>query len=193
MDPTRLGWTVLLLGGNSGTGKSTLAMDLAAQRRAGLTQADDVRLALQKTVRPVDEQALHFFSAQREVWAMPPETLRDALIAIATRLEPALQAIIEHHVATQVPLILEGDGISPALAGRAVASGNGRVDALFVIETDPDVLLARMQRRGRGFDALMDETQRRQVQMNVLYGIWLRDEAVRLGLRATSAVHGSST
>ena len=175
-------WTVLLLGGSGGSGKSTLALKLAAHHRTALTQVDDIRLALQRHTSASDDPVLHFFLADDRVWGRPSEELRDGLIAIARRLEPALEVVVDHHLATGMPLVLEGDGISPGLASRLQARYPGRVDVLFVIEADAAALLERMRARGRGFTELPDPQQRAQVAVNVLYGRWLREEAQRLGL-----------
>lgn len=179
-------WTVLLLGGSGGCGKSRLALKLAAQHRAALTQVDDVRLALQRLTSASDDAILHFFLSDARVWERPAAELRDGLIAIARRMEPALEVIVDHQLATAMPLVLEGDGVSPALAGRLRARHPGRVDALFVIEDDAAALLGRMRARGRGFTELPDARQNAQVAVNLLYGRWLREEARRLGLPTTT-------
>lgn len=184
-EPTRT-WTVLLVGGNGGSGKSTLGLRLAAEQKAALAQVDDIRLALQRVTNAQQEPALHFFLADDDVWSRQADELCDALIAIARRLEPALEAVVDHHLATGMLLVLEGDGISPGLASRLCSRSPGRVEALFLIEDAAAPLLDRMRARGRGFGNLSDARQRVQVNVNVLYGQWLRGEARRLGLAITT-------
>lgn len=69
----------------------SLALKLAAEHRAALTQVDDIRLALHRYTSASDDPILHFFLADDRVWGRPSEELRDGLIAIARRLEPALE------------------------------------------------------------------------------------------------------
>lgn len=172
-------WDVLLLGGNGGSGKTTLALALARDQRVDVVQVDDIRLALQQY--DLNEPALRFF-IDDTVWERPPEELRDALIAVAARLEPALEVIVGHHAATAIPVILEGDGLHPSFMKRMETRFPGRVKGMLVVERDADRLMARMTARGRGFHERSDEQRRAQVVTSQLYGDWLRHEGARLRL-----------
>jgi 2-phosphoglycerate kinase len=177
-------WQVLLLGGSSGTGKTVLAQQLAQRFGVGWIQVDDVRLALQ-SVTTVDTHAgLHFFRATLDVWQRSASELRDRLIEVGRLVSQGLVPIIEHHLETSYPLILEGDGILPELVGELARRGcdTTRIRAVFLFEPDETGLLSNMIERGRRFDQHADAEQRAQVRMNWLYGQWLKSEAERLGL-----------
>ena len=76
-------WKVLLIGGNSGSGKSTVAAALG--RRFGITwmQVDDLRFAFQhaRDSLPENTEAL-YFDHDPNYWRLEPEAKRDALIAV---------------------------------------------------------------------------------------------------------------
>ena len=118
-------WDVLLLGGHSGTGKSTVAERLARRHGMAWLMADDLRLALQRSraVLPSPEATAALrFHATPGWWRHSPEhsseRLRDALIADGEALSPALEVVIENHVDQHLPVVLEGDAILPALLTR---------------------------------------------------------------------------
>jgi 2-phosphoglycerate kinase len=180
-----LPWTVLLVGGSSGTGKTTIASEVG--RRLGIAwgQADDFRLVLQRLTTPAQQPDLHFFISTESVWRRPPEDLRDRLITVGRLVSRALEIVVTNHVATRAPLVLEGDGILPAFAVQRTFAGldvGDQVRAVFLVEPDEDALLAAMLARGRGIDGHSVEEQRTQARASWLYGQWLRDEAERLGL-----------
>jgi len=155
---TRPPWTVLLLLGSSGVGKRVAARQLGLRLGLPWLQADDLRLSLQRSRArlPTTDAtaALYFFLDTPEVWQQPPERLRKALIAVGRVLSPAIEVVIENHVATAAPLILEGDGIVPSLVVRPTVRehvASGRVRAVCLVEPDEAALLANMAARGRGF------------------------------------------
>ncbi len=98
---------------------------------------------------------------------------------------PALDVVIRHHVATDKPLVIEGDGILPSLIARPtvreyVAGGQAR--AVFLVEPDESAILNNMLARGRGFEARTTDEQRTEARAKWLYGQWLTEEAQRYGL-----------
>ncbi len=188
-------WTVLLIGGSSGTGKTTVAEQVGRRLGVPWAQVDDFRLALQHVTSPGQQPALHFFVrepgvARDGIWAQTPETLCQGLIGLAQVVSAALDVVIGHHLATNKPIVLEGDGILPALAARhtSVATGaSSGVRGVFLVETDEAALLAAMAERGRGYTNGLPEEQRTQARMNKLYGEWLGRETQRLGLPMLSS------
>ncbi len=181
-------WRILFVGGHSGAGKTTLAQQLARHFGVSMLQVDDVRLAAQQLTTPAQQPALHFF-LDDAVWQRSPAALCAGLVAVAHTLAPALATIAAHHlaVADAGPLIIEGDGIAPALAADparfaqpfpAFRAGID-VHAVFVVEPDLETIWQTMHRRGRGFDATPSEWQRRISAMSWQYGQWLQAEAAR--------------
>ncbi len=174
-------WRVLLIGGNSGSGKTTVASQLGRRFGVAWAQVDDFRLALQRVTTPTDRPALHFFVTER-VWDLPAERLCVGLIGTAEVVSEAIRVVIAHHVLTPHPLILEGDGLTPAVAAAhmyADAETRGHVRAVFLCEDDEEVLLGSMLARGRGFRERNEAEQRTQGRASRLYGQWLRAECER--------------
>jgi 2-phosphoglycerate kinase len=180
-------WTVVLVGGPSGTGKTMVAERVGLQFHVPWLQVDDLRLALQRSqvTLPRGTDALYFFLDHPDVSSLPPERLRDGLIAVGEVLFPALEVVIEHHVVTDKPLVIEGDGILPSLVARSAVReyvAGGHVRAVFLIEPDESAIRSNMLARGRGFEARTTDEQHIEVQARQLYGQWLAEEAQRYGL-----------
>ncbi len=111
---------VLLIGGPSGVGKTIAAQQVGIRLGMPWVQVDDLRLALQHSgaVLPEGTAALYFFLQTPNVWTLPPEQLRDALIAVGEGMAPAIEVVIANHVDTLAPVVIEGDGILPSLFAR---------------------------------------------------------------------------
>lgn len=177
---------VVLLGGNSGCGKTWLARELGLRFQSGWTQVDDVRLALQQLTTPETHPELHVFLTTPEVWHHPAEKLVAWLIGVGRLVSCALEIVVAHHVATALPIILEGDGIVPSFAAQRSFAGRmvdpGQVKAVFLVESDEAAILHNMRDRGRSITLRPIAEQRAQARMNALYGQWLRREAEQYGL-----------
>jgi 2-phosphoglycerate kinase len=182
LDESTIPWTVLLIGGSSCTGKTTVAAELGRRFGVPWAQVDDFRLALQRSTSPKEFRDLHFFVNEPDSLTRPPEELAAALGRVAAFMSSALEAVIESRIATQKPLILEGDGLLPSLAAIGnVAPGPSNaqpVRAVFLGEPDAMVLLNNTIERGRG-EELSQEMRANAARMAALYGRWLCEEAKR--------------
>lgn len=180
-------WKVLLIGGPSGVGKTIVARLIGQRLGVPWLEVDDLRLSLQRSRVTLLENtaALYFFEKAPDVWQLPPERLRDGLISVAEVMSPAIEVVIENHVDNAAPIIIEGDGIVPSLFARPSvqerASG-GQVRAVFLIESDEEVILANILARGRGIDRQSDLEQRTEARTKWLYGQWLASEVRRHNL-----------
>jgi 2-phosphoglycerate kinase len=180
-------WSVLLLGGVSGTGKTNAARQIADQAECPWLQVDDLRLALQwsNVTLPQSTDDLYFFLKTPNVWNLPPERLCQALINVGEVMSPAIEIVIESHIATQLPLLIEGDGILPSLFARESLQKHinvGRVRGAFLIESDEKALLENMLKRNRGIGDMTDAELRTEAHAKWLYGRWLINETQRYGL-----------
>lgn len=180
-------WHVLVLAGASGTGKSTVASTIAGAHGISWMQVDDLRLALQyaRVTLPERTADLYFLETTPNVWGLPPDTLRQALIRVAEVMVPAIRVVIDSHVVTGVPLVLEGDGVLPHLfmdpvIAPHVASGAVRFCCLTAV--DPAELLENMLARGRG-DHLDDHVRANgHANANWAFNQWLVAASRELGI-----------
>jgi 2-phosphoglycerate kinase len=181
-------WKVLLLGGSSGTGKSTVAPRIGRRLGVSWVQVDDIRLGIQRITSPDEQPALRYFLSGPSVWNQSPEILRDRLIAVGRIVSRSLEDVVAHHVVAADPIILEGDGILPETATEfARQHPSGLVRAAFLCEDDEEHLRASILGRGRGAGQLDEPASRTVVRMSWLYGQWLQREAERLRLPVVSA------
>ncbi|MGI8858391.1 MAG: hypothetical protein ACR2JW_21830 [Thermomicrobiales bacterium] len=181
------GWTVLLIGGPSGVGKSIAARAIAQRFGLSWLQVDDLRLALQRScvTLPEGTEGLYFFEQTPDVRRLPAEELRDGLIAVGVVLSPAIEVVVENHIDQAAPVVIEGDGILPSLLVRApvrARADDGRVRAIFVVEPDEQAILANIVARGRGMAGWNESEVRTDARAKWLYGQWLTTEARRYGL-----------
>jgi 2-phosphoglycerate kinase len=139
-------WTVLLIGGCSGTGKTTLATHIAHHFRASLGQTDDYRMALQNITSADTHPELHYFIsapgvAKEGIWESSPQVLQESLINVNKIVSKALEVVIEHHISTGNSIVLEGDGILPELAAKYICSESDSASktlAVFLYEADKE-------------------------------------------------------
>ncbi len=171
-----LEFSVLLIGGSSATAKTSTALE--AGRRLGFTvlNADDLRLALQRVTVPSEQRALHQFLDRESVVWTTAERYARGLIEVAEVMSKGIEPIIEHHLHRHEtgPIIIEGDGVEPRLAGQRPG-----VRAVILVEPDPERLRQRIRNRGRGFEDLDEATQETVIEGNARFGAHLENAARR--------------
>lgn len=178
-------WQVLLLGGPSGAGKTSVSYRLAHFFGVGITEVDDFQVMLEKMTTPAEQPVLHYWQTHPEAPQQSAEQMVEQLIAIGKVIQPALEAVIVNHLESQASIILEGDFILPALAALPTFSEGtyaGQVKTLFLIEESEEQLrLNFLQREPE------EGIQEKRARVSWLYGQWLKREAERLGALALPA------
>jgi 2-phosphoglycerate kinase len=168
--PAARPWDVLLVGGASGTGKTTACRQLARVLDLAVTRVDDLHLTIEAT-----------HPGARE---LSPEQIVQLHVSVGRVMAPAVHAVMADHVECADPLLLEGDYLLPELLRPegAVPDHLQRVRGVFLHEPEQrqieDNLYAREPAAGR-------QTVRAQVSM--LLSRWLRAECERLGVPVVSA------
>ncbi len=169
-------WFVLLIGGPSGVGKTTVAAQIARRLDVPWLMVDDLRLALVRSGLPIPDNP--------HAEALDPA---EGLVAIGEAVTPAIEVVIENHVDQRLPIVIEGDGILPSLFERdsvRARATSGRVRTVYLTEPDPDALHANLV--ARGADDWRDDL-RWYARRSAAYGEWLRTEAARRGLPVVPA------
>ena len=163
-------WFVLLIGGPSGIGKTTVASQVARRLDVPWLMVDDLRLALMRSGLPIPD------NPRAEAFDRV-----DGLVAIGEAVSPAIEVVIENHVDQRIPVVIEGDGILPSLFERdsvRTRAINGRVRMVYLTEPDPDALYANLV--ARCADTWRDDL-RWYARRSATFGEWLKAEATRHG------------
>lgn len=176
--PTR-SWEVLIIGGASGAGKTSLSYRLAHYFGTGITEADDIHQALLAMTTPEQDPLLHYWHTHPKTRQWTPERIVEHFIQLCQHLNPAFEAVIANHLETNIPLILEGDYLLPTLAVQTAFQAipnTGRVRGILIHEEDEEQFirnyLAREPASGR---------QERRARVSWLHSQWLVEQVHKHG------------
>lgn len=180
-------WEVLVILGASGVGKSTVAAEIARRRGVAWLQVDDLRLTLQFSSATLPERTddLYFFERTPDIWQRPVAELLRGFIRVAEVMAPAVRTVVHSHVLTNSPMVIEGDGILPALAEEPLLRPLVQAGVIrFVGITTPDAedIYHNLLARGRGIAAQRSTSGQRQAEANAAYGAWLESECRALNI-----------
>ena len=98
---------------------------------------------------------------------------------------PSLEIVIDNHVDTTAPTVIEGDGILPSLLARPLLQRHrsmGKVQAVFLVEPEEERLFVNIMERQRGTHNQSEAELRTEARTKWLYGQWLAQEAQKYGL-----------
>lgn len=172
-------WQVLIVGGASGSGKTSISYRLAYHFGVGITEADDIYRALMRMTTPEQQPFLHFWESHPEAHELPAEEILQVHIANCRVLAPAFEAVIANHLETEVPLVLEGDYLMPLLVAQTEFEeipNQGRVWGLFVHEEDEAQFVHNFLQREP-----LDGPQEKRARVSWLFSRWLHQQALKVG------------
>ena len=171
-------WTVLLIGGASGVGKTSIARQLSLYYQVNALQVDDIGQALKASTTGAVLPALHYWSTGVDWKDIGVSANVDWLINVSKEMIPALTAIINNHLEDEFPIIIEGDFIHPEFA---VSFANEKVRSLFVLEMDRDQIIQNYLAREGG------SLQEYRADISVEYGMWILNTCKQLGIELIEA------
>ena len=171
-------WDVLVLGGPSGAGKTSVSYPLALRYGVAICEIDDLCITAEALTTPEQQPDLHYWNTHPEATDLPPDKIMEHFIKMCRALAPAVSAVIANHLETNMPVVLDGDYALP----EQFAAVSERVRAVFIYEPDEDVILSNLKTREPDWT---DHEKRSQVGR--LFGQWLKDECERLGLPVVQA------
>lgn len=171
-------WTVLFLGGPSGTGKSTLAREIALHHGAQVLEADDIYLAVKAAADEAQLPALHYWDHGRDWQKAGLEENVDWLLDVGKELFPALREIALRHVEDRLPVIIEGDFLNPEWISTILGP---EICAFYVREPDPAQIVKNYLEREGG------DPQDYRARISVSYGERLTELCGRYGIPCIEA------
>ena len=177
-------WDVLLVGGPSGAGKTTVASRVARHFAVGIGAVDDFQIIVEQLTTPDQHPALHFWRTHPDPALLSATEIMEQGLEVARVMAPALEAVIADPLEARAPIVLEGDFLAPSLAAQTCFSDQpnaGRVRAVFLIESDEVQILRNFAEREPAFGP-----QHKRARVSWLHGQWLAQECARLGVPALS-------
>ncbi|HEY0601651.1 MAG TPA: hypothetical protein VGD58_02010 [Herpetosiphonaceae bacterium] len=183
MEPLRT-WDVLLIGGASGVGKTSVSYRLAQHYGVGITEVDDFQVILERMTTPEQQPILHYWRTHfDEAQRMSEDQQLAFMLKYSQVMATALELVIANHLASNAPIVLEGDFILPSLAAQAAYDAipaAGRVRAIFIYEDDESQI-------GHNYRTREGAAQPKRARASWRHSEWLRQEAAQLGVPAIAA------
>lgn len=172
-------WQVLLIGGASGSGKTSISYRLAHHFGIGITEADDIHAALMRMTTPEQYPDMHYWQTHPEAQQLSAEGILKLHLATCRQMAPAFEAVIANHLEAELPLVLEGDYFLPELAAQPEFDGfpnQGRVRGLFMYEEDEEQFVQNYLRREPA-----NSRQETRARVSWLHSQWLQQQATEVG------------
>jgi len=164
-------WIVLFIGGSSGTGKSTLAYEIAKLYDITVLEVDDIGQALKATTTKDILPTIHSGANWMDIGV---EKNVEWLINVSKEMILGIKAIVDRHIEDKLPVIIEGDFIYPELT---ISFNNSKIKSIFIIEPDKNQIINNYLAREGG------DLQNYRADICIAYGNWLKKECNKLGIK----------
>ncbi len=164
-------WSVLLIGGASGSGKTCVSYPLAKMYGVNLIEVDDFQVFLFSMTKPEEQPEIHYWSAHPEWQQEGVESTMQQLINVGRAFRPGLEAVIKNHIEADVPVIIEGDFILPELS---TLFDREKVKSIFIHEPSRDQILNNYLDREQE-----SGPQHYRADVSYHYGNWLAAECAK--------------
>ena len=165
---------IVLVCGASGTGKTAAAYQLAVRLGLALVELDDIVEALKAMTAPQQLPALHRWDTDPATRGISPDEIVALQMDVAAELLPAVDAVIDNHLDTGTPVVLEGDQLLPL--------ARPGVHAIVLHEPAEEQLIANYRSRE---PAAGDQIERAAVSR--LHGDLLIERAAATGVPVVAA------
>ncbi len=159
-------WTVLFVGGASGTGKSSIAYEIARFYGVNVLEVDDIHLSVKTVTAKESFPAVHYWDTGVDWKDIGVGGNVNWLIDVSKEMIPILKELVNRHIEDNVPIIIEGDFIYPEFT---ISFDNPEVKSIFVNEPDINQIMQNYLLREGG------ELQRYRAEISIAYGKWIAD------------------
>lgn len=130
---------------------------------------------LDNFLKKIDDPELLFYDGNTEFWYLSSQELCERLVRVTEQAERYLHSLVTEWLTHQKVGIIEGEKIHPRLVEQLAYSSNTK--GVFIIESNRKRLYQTLQQRSQSFRELGNVQRWQVVEMNRLYGLWLRSEA----------------
>jgi len=158
-------WDILIIGGASGSGKTSISRPLSRLYGVDLVRVDDFQILLE-TLTPETLPAINYWRTHtnlrdEESIDMTVSKMVDTGLVFML----GLSAIIKDHLLENIPMILEGDFIHPELS---TSFNNSRVKTIFIHEFSQEQI-------SQNYFIREGKHQAHRASISYAYGIWLKE------------------
>jgi 2-phosphoglycerate kinase len=164
---------IILIGGAGCVGKSNVSYIISKMLGIGVTEVDDFQVVLEEMTNEKDYPVIHYWNNHfEEAVKLPEEKKVDIMIDYANTMSIALEKVIENHLESDRPLLLDGDFITPELAAREKFGGQFRgnkVKSVFIVETEEKQIQKNLFNRDGHY-------QNDRARTIWLYNEWLKEQ-----------------
>lgn len=171
-------WTVLLIGGASGTGKSSIAYELARYYGVNVIEVDDIHLSVETVTTKESFPAIHYWDTGVNWLDIGVDGNVNWLIDVSKEMNPVFKALVNRHLEDKLPIIIEGDFINPEFT---LSFNNPEVKSIFINEPDINQIVQNYLSREGG------EIQQYRAEISIAYGKWIADTCKKNNIRLIEA------
>lgn len=166
-------WTVLLIGGASGTGKSSIAYEISRFYGVNVLEVDDVHRCIKTVSTKESFPAIHYWETGVNWKDIGVDGNVDWLIGVSKEMIPVLKELVNRHIEDKLPIIIEGDFIYPEFIKQF---NNPEVKSIFVNETYVNQILQNYLVREGG------DLQHYRAEISIVYGKWIAETCNQNGI-----------
>lgn len=166
-------WTVLIIGGASGMGKSSIAYEIARFYGVNVLEVDDVHLSVKSVTTKESFPAIHYWNTGVNWMDVGVDGNVKWLIDVGKEMAPVLKELVNRHIEDQLPIIIEGDFINPEFTK---SFEHPEVKSIFVNEADVNQILHNYLVREGG------DLQNYRAEISIAYGKWIVDTCNQNGI-----------
>lgn len=164
----------MFIGGASGTGKSSIAYEIARYYGVNVLEVDDVCLSVEIVTTKENFPSIHYWNSGVNWKDVGVNSNVKWLIDVSKEMIPVLKGLVSRHIDDKLPIIIEGDFINPEFTK---SFRSPEVKSIFVQESDKNQILQNYLSREGG------DLQHYRAEISIAYGKWIADSCNENGIK----------